>query len=248
LERVHEILKGDEVASKVVPDFLGSLRRLLDQLDKKPVSVEITDPHTREAVRVVVGKWDLQFFMANQINKTYSLKSLAALSAQLFDGDLRPLARATLNFRRGSVGNLMPWEMLCSTGVSSERLRDIERRAVGTYLDNASNFPFPEIGEALSTRELGPEFRAPLHSKVPALFISGTLDGESPLASAKEIQDGFPNHSSLIVEGASHGWDLFYFAPGLKDQMVAFLSGRDLSSRRVNMLPFRFNAVGEGRE
>jgi pimeloyl-ACP methyl ester carboxylesterase len=199
-------------------------------------------------VRVAVGRWDFQFFLANQVGKTYGLKNLPGFIAPMDRGDFRPLGRAAVGFRRGPVGSLMPWAMLCSGGVSPERLRDVERTSAGTLLGGAVNFPFPGVGEALGIRDLGAASRAPVRSRVPVLFISGTLDGESPPADAAEVQGGFPNRSSLVVEGASHGFDLFYFAPGLKDHMAEFLAGRDLGARRVSILPFRFNPAGEGRD
>jgi hypothetical protein len=239
------LLKEDENASKVVPDLLGSLRSLLDQLEKKPVAVDLMDPHTKKTLRVVVGKWDLQFFLANRIGKTYSLKELPGFCAPLFRGDLRPLAREALGLRRGRVGNLMGWQMLASSGTSTERVRLVEREAPGTLLGDAMNFPFPTVAEALTVQDFGPVFRARFRAAVPVLFISGTLDGNTPLANAREIQDSFADHAHLIVEGASHGYDLFYFAPGLKDRMLEFLSGRPLSALRINLLPFRFDPAKE---
>ena len=241
LERVEAALREDPKAAKVLPDFLAGLRHLLEQLDKQPVSVELTDPRGGKAVQVVVGKWDLQFFLGNQIGRTFSLKSLPAFCTPLLRGDFQPLAKAARDFRRGPVGNLMAWQMLCASGVSEQRRAEIERTTDGTLLGNAVNFPFPEIGDALSLPDLGSALRAPLQSKTPVLFISGTLDGECPLADVSEIQGGFAKHSSLVVEGASHGFDLFYFAPGLKGHMIEFLSGGDFRARRITMTPFRFN-------
>jgi hypothetical protein len=117
----------------------------LTELDKRLVAVEVVDPRTGKKVQVTVGKWDLQFFLANQIGRTFSLKALPAFAAPLFRGDLSPLGQAALAFRRGTVGNLMAWTMLCSTEVSAECRRTVERTASGTLLGNAVNFPFPEI-------------------------------------------------------------------------------------------------------
>jgi pimeloyl-ACP methyl ester carboxylesterase len=246
LKQVDRLLKEDENASKAVPDLLGSLRALLDQLEKEPAAVELTDPHTKKTVRVVVGKWDLQFFLSNRIGRTYSLKGLPGFCAPLFRGDLRPLAREALAFRRGTVGSLMGWQMLSSSGTSMERVRLVEREAPGTLLGDAVNFPFPAVAAALTIQDFGPVFRARFRTAVPVLFISGTLDLD--IANVSAIQDSFADHAHLIVEGASHGYDLFYFAPGLKDRMLEFLSARPLSALRINLLPFRFNRVEAGRE
>jgi pimeloyl-ACP methyl ester carboxylesterase len=92
-------------------------------------------------------------------------------------------------------------------------------------------------------RELGPEFRAPVKSRVRALFISGTLDGRTPVANAEEVLKGFPRGEHLVVEGASHGYDLFYFTPQVKEAMIEFLKGKRLSVQRVTLSSFPFNPV-----
>jgi fermentation-respiration switch protein FrsA (DUF1100 family) len=58
------------------------------------------------------------------------------------------------------------------------------------------------------------------------LFISGSLDGQTPPRRAEEIARGFSRGSSLIVPGASHGFDLFYFRPEVKTAMLEFLANR----------------------
>ncbi len=88
------------------------------------------------------------------------------------------------------------------------------------------NFPFPDACEGLNVRPLGPEFRSPVRSNVPVLFISGSLDGEKPPRRAEEIASGFSRGSTLIVPGASHGFDLFYFRPEVKTAMLKFLANR----------------------
>ena len=133
-------------------------------------------------------------------------------------------------------------------GISTERVQLVKREAPGTLLGDAVNFPFPAVAAALTIQDFGPVFRARFRTAVPVLFISGTLDANTPPANVTEIQDSFADHAHLIVEGASHGYDLFYFAPGLKDRMLEFLSARPLSALRINLLPFRFNPVEPGRE
>ena len=60
--------------------------------------------------------------------------------------------------------------------------------------------------------DLGPDFRAPVESRVPTLFISGSLDGRTPTANAHEVLRGFPDARHLIVENGGHG-DGFPFHP-----------------------------------
>jgi hypothetical protein len=55
------------------------------------------------------------------------------------------------------------------------------------------------------------------------LLISGTLDGRTPVSNAEGVLKGFPNGKHVILEGASHGYDLFFFIPRVQEAMLEFL-------------------------
>src|SRR5262249_912113 len=90
---------------------------------------------------------------------------------------------------------------------------------------------------------LGPEFRSPIRSSVPVLFIAGTLDGRTPVSNADEVRRGFPHGEELVLEGASHGWDLFYFFPRAKEIMLGFLQAEPVPASHFSLLPFRFDPL-----
>jgi TAP-like protein len=121
--------------------------------------------------------------------------------------------------------------MDCSSGVSAERLAAINRELPTGLLGRMTNFPFPDICGLMQLPTLPPEFRVPVVSTLPALFISGTLDSNTPPYQAEEVRWGFPNSTHIIVEDAGHESTL----PLLDVQklIVEFLKGGDVSGRRV---------------
>jgi pimeloyl-ACP methyl ester carboxylesterase len=114
-------------------------------------------------------------------------------------------------------------------------------------LGGAYNCLTPELGEALGHPDLGPAFRAPIRSDVPVLLISGTLDGRTPVRNAEDVRRGFPNSAHLIVEGASHGYDLFFFTPKVQEVMREFLKGQPVSTSRVVLSTFPFLPTNASR-
>ena len=88
--------------------------------------------------------------------------------------------------------------------------------------------------------DLGDAFRAPVHSAVPALFISGTLDPRTPPATAEEVARGFPNGRHLVIEGGAHDDDLLISSPRIGEVMLRFLSGEDVGGERISLAPLRF--------
>lgn len=122
-------------------------------------------------------------------------------------------------------------------------MRTISREAPQAAFGNAINFPFPEACVALPKIDLGKAFRTTVKSSVPVLFISGTLDGRTPLRNAEEIKKGFPNGRHLIIEGAGHGYDLFYFFPRSQEILQGFLKGQPVTTNQISILPFKFDPV-----
>jgi hypothetical protein len=133
--------------------------------------------------------------------------------------------------------------MDCGSGAEPERLRRIEREAKNTLLGSAIDFPFPGICQGFGNLDLGSSFRAPLRTKVPALFISGTLDARTPVSNAEEVRLGFSNSTHLIIDGAVHSDPLFLSSPRIKDVMLEFMKGNPVSTTRVSAEPLRFSPL-----
>jgi pimeloyl-ACP methyl ester carboxylesterase len=243
LVQVDALVKADANVSKLIPHFQSLIGQLLNQLEKKPVTVEVTNARTGQKAIVTVGKWDLQFFTASRFTQSWGIAGAPAFFYPLSQGDFTPLAQAALGFRRSPVGSMMAAAMVCASGASEERLSAISREATQAAFGNAINFPFPEVCAALPKIELGKTFRTPIKSSVPVLFISGTLDGRTPVSNAEEVIKGFPNGHHLIIEGASHGYDLFYFFPRSQETLQGFLKGQPVTTNRISILPFRFDPV-----
>lgn len=245
--KIDRLFKADPSISKAVPDLPELIKTLLNKLEKNPVTVDVTDPRTRQKVKVTVGRWDLQFHIASPVTQTWSIMRLPQFFYAMSKGDFTPLAERALEFRKSQVGSMMSWMMLSYSGVSRERQQQIERESKTALLDNAINFPYPEIRETLGSPDLGAEFRRPIKSKVPVLMISGTLDGRTPVENAEEIRKGFSESEHLILEGASHGYDLFFFIPQTKEVMLEFLKGQKPSTTRVTLSGFQFAPISEQR-
>jgi pimeloyl-ACP methyl ester carboxylesterase len=113
-----------------------------------------------------------------------------------------------------------------------ERLALLEREARTAVVGGAVNFPFPGICEGLVTPRLSAEFREPLRSNVPALFVTGDLDARTPVVNADEVARGFSRAAVLVVENAGHGVIGY---PAVNPSMLAFLRGQSSLPPRVSL-------------
>lgn len=102
---------------------------------------------------------------------------------------------------------------------------------------------WPYVADAWGAPDLGPNFRAPVRSNVPVLFISGTLDGRTPVINAEEVRAGFPNCHHLIVDGMAHDGRGALDTPTVTGAVLDFLQGKPVTIER-EIVPFTFAPIG----
>jgi pimeloyl-ACP methyl ester carboxylesterase len=233
------LIKSDPELGKEIPDFLGLMKSVFDRLDAQPQTVEVTDPRTKQKVKVIVTKFVLQYIIANNIGTTVTA-NFPALVYRASKGDFTNPAQVWLNTSRQELGSAMSFMMDCASGQTSARREQIAREAKETLLEDISNFPFPEICEEWKAPDLGDQFRSPVTSNVPVLFISGTLDARTPVSNAEEYRTGFANSTHIIIEGAVHSDPLFLSSPKIKDSMLEFLKGQPVTVTKIAATPMKF--------
>jgi len=239
LEDLAAVIKADPEIGKDIPDFLGLMKPVFDRLDEQPQTVEIMDPRTKQNVKVIVNKFVLQYLVANNIGTTVTA-SFPALFYRASKGDFTDLAQFWLSNSRQSIGSAMSYMMDCASGQTAARRERIASEAKTTLLEDFSNFPFPDVCEEWKAPDLGDQFRSPVTSNVPALFISGTLDARTPISNGEEYRAGFANSTHMIIEGAVHSDPLFLSSPKIKEGMLEFLRGRPVTATRIAGPPMKF--------
>jgi len=226
LERLAALVRADPFYSTAMPDLLGSIRKLLEQLERKPVTVQLAPD-----VSVVVGRWDLQKRIADVMGRAGAMRQLPAAIYAMVSGDFTDLGQWAHNFRRDGSMSAMSVTMDCASYASAGRLERIRRETPNAILGSTIDFPFPDICEGTKLPRLSDEFRKPLHSELPVLFITGEMDGRTPISNSEEAAAGFPNHQHLIVANAAHG---IIGYPQLTPAMLAFLRGERIPQTRVS--------------
>jgi hypothetical protein len=134
----------------------------------------------------------------------------------------------------------MPLPMDVASGHSPLRRALPAAQARHSQFGDAMNFPFPMLGDGLGLVDLGEAFRAPLHSDVPTLFVSGSLDGRTPPANVLGLLSGFRNGTHLQVRTASHDDELWLGNPGVAARVADFLAGRPVNDAVLEVPPPAF--------
>ncbi len=172
---------ADESARKVMPDFIGSFRSTLKKLKNNPVTVTVTDERTNEKHSVVLGPLDLQLALYSLMGEREHIAEIVKHLYPIFHGDYTDLARLIYRGKSRNRELIMNVAMDCASGVTADRLAEIEKESKNIInRDIHRNFKLMARYSAWSKFDLGDQFRSPISSDVPALFISGTLDRKTP--------------------------------------------------------------------
>jgi pimeloyl-ACP methyl ester carboxylesterase len=233
LEQIDALYASLPKQEKRVVDFLGVLQSLIRNLQERPITVATVDPNTNQSIKVVLGAFDLQYEVASRLpGRMANITLFSNMVRAMANGDFSALAKWSVEDRMASIGSAMSFVMDCSSGASPRRLSTIMQEEKNTIVGRLIDFPFPEVCVAWGNPDLGPAFRTPLRSSLPTLFLSGSLDGRTPISNAEAIKDGFPNSAHIIVEGAGHA-DTLMFNPEIQMLMVKFLKGFRVISRKI---------------
>lgn len=219
LQRVSAAIRAESPATV---DFVGQVRRVLAQLQRKPLLVPTA------AGSVLVGKSEVQLLVILRSGDLEFIRNLPALFDDLERGtrseDLARMIQQVV--RQRSIGTAMTYAMHVASGVSESRRSEVRAQAQAAIFGNAINWGIGDDGfvRALAVPDLGQEYRAPFRSNVPALLIFGTLDGRTSEAEARAAGAQFARANYVKIGGASHDF-FFRRPPGLTEIVGAFLAG-----------------------
>lgn len=235
LEEVSRLASEDAKVGAVLPDLVGSIRSLRSDLERRPRRVRLTHPTRGGEIEIELGVFDLQAVLVNLLRGPSTFSRLPDLVFRLEQGDWTALALESGRRRSGEGIHSMTAAMDCASGASRSWKERIAAEARTTLLGDAINFPFPEVCRDLEIPDLGDEFRAPFRSDIPALLISGTLDGRTPPGNAEELLPGLTRGRHLVIEGAGHGDPLFLSSPEILETMKTFLAGGPVETDRLEI-------------
>ena len=126
-----------------------------------------------------------------------------------------------------------------SSGATAARRAPIELEAAARLLGNAINFPGMTLAPAWGAADLGDGFRQPVRSDVPVLILAGDLDPRTPIENAREIAATLPRASVVVLENATHQFDLFG-SPAIRSLLAAFLRDGAVTASSLELPPIAF--------
>ena len=245
IKKLSYLASEDTTVNKFAPDMEALYRLVLDKLERNPLTLTVTDAQTKRPVRIRVGKIGLQWLVRHAMSDARNYTRLPALFYTIAQSDYSLLTRYIEPLYQGFQGRSpMANAVDCSVGWSAGRLAQAQREAPQALFSNVNLQRTADICKAVGVPASGSTLQPRLWSTLPTLFISGTLDTNTPPFQAEEVRWGFPNSAHLIVENGGHET-----LPSSEVQTVVvdFFKGQDVRGRTVSFERPQFLSVEEAK-
>lgn len=215
-------------------DLRTQVEALRAALEARPATLRITQVEGPDTTtHLVVGWREVAAVLHNLLQDPQGMVQLPALLERLTAGDFTDIAGALESQRRIGGLEAMPEAMDAASGISPRRLARLESEDATTLFGSGLLPANVAVARGLGVPDLGAAFRAPLASRVPTLFVSGSLDGRTPSANTLALLPGFSQASHIEVVHGGHGDDLLLAAPDLERAIVDFFRGVTPADRQV---------------
>jgi pimeloyl-ACP methyl ester carboxylesterase len=233
----------DAASAGDFPDVESLYRRVLDRLERAPLTLTVTDARAKRPARIRVGKIGLQFIVRMDMADARTYSTLPALFRMIERGDYSVLTKQIESLYNEFTGRSpMANGIDCSIGWSAARAARAASETPGALFSNVNLQWSPGLCQSLGFAGRGAAQLPRLWSDAPALFISGTLDTNTPPFQAEELRWGFPQSTHLVVENGGHET---LPAEEVQSIIVDFFKGQDVGGRGVRFDPPRFLSVDE---
>ncbi len=243
IKRLASIVATDPALGARMPDLRGTLERVLDRLEKEPVTVTITDQRSRKPVDIKIGKMGLQFLIMRDLGDTNDLPVFPLWFYTMDKGDYSILKRfAERRYNQFGAGiSVMTLVTDISSGVSKARRQQIQKEAKTALLGDIVNFPISEMGDVFGNPDLGDTYRSAIKTDIPTLFVSGVLDNNTQPFQADAVRKTFKTSTHIVIDNAGH--ESMLVDPQVQQTMVLFLQDQDVSKVKIALPPLKFQLL-----
>jgi pimeloyl-ACP methyl ester carboxylesterase len=203
LELLFSSCAADTGCRTAFPNLREEFRAIASKLDSGAARVSIPGSvATATLNRGRVAEW-----MRSKLYRPKSATMLPWMIHRAYAGDWSPLVKDLLADARDADPDFsfgLFFSITCSEDVAFIRENDIAPQTQGTFLGDYRVRQQQAACQEWPTRTLPKDYRAPVTSAVPTLFVSGDADGGTPLWFADHVAAGFSKRLQVIVKGQGH--------------------------------------------
>ena len=202
MKRAWKVAEKDKALAAYLPPggLEAAAKEVLKRFDRGPVKVEVKDAKSGNTATVTLGKEDLQrdFYQKAADGPAFIL----SLYYEHYDA----WAASVLAKRRSHANNMRLIGPLIDTslGVTPKREKQLRTDPATEYLGQWNFDACLATADIWPTADVGDDFRTPVETPIPVLFLHGDWDLNTPVENSLEIVKSFPKGRVVVVEQGGH--------------------------------------------
>jgi pimeloyl-ACP methyl ester carboxylesterase len=235
LQHMIENCARDSACHAAFPDLPGEFTQILERLASGNVRVCLAGyPHPVPLDRGRAAEW-----FRSKLYRPHDAAALPWIIHRAYTGDWSPIVDGILS----DAGDLdkdislgLFFSITCSEDMPFVREQDVGPQTRGTFLGDYRLRQQQAACRQWPRSTLPEGYREPVKSNVPTLFVTGDMDGGTPLSFTDRVARGFSNHATVVAHGQGHTEWNDCIAEKYQ-QLVRSASVRGLDSRSCPAIP-----------
>jgi len=203
LDRMFENCTSDPICRAAFPNLRSEFQQLVRRLDAGTVSVHVPGA----AGPVVLSRGRVAEWIRSQLYRPHDAAALPWFLHRAYAGDWSPILDGLLSDARDADEDLsfgLFFSITCSEDVPFVQEKDVVAATRDTFLGEHRLRQQQTACKLWPKAELPKGYRQPVKSSAPTLFVTGDLDGGTPLWFTDRVAQGFSNHVTIVVHGQGH--------------------------------------------
>jgi pimeloyl-ACP methyl ester carboxylesterase len=204
LEHTFANCAAEPACQKAFPDLRGEFQKMLARLDAGSVRVPV--PGSRSA-RVTLPRGRVVEWFRSELYRPSDSAALPWIIHRASAGDWSPIVAGILTSSRNADEDLswgVFFSITCSEDIPFVTKEDADRETRGTWLGGYRLHQQHAACEQWPKTPLPSGYHEPISANVPTLFVTGDLDGGTPLWFTDRVSKGFSNQATAVIHGQGH--------------------------------------------
>jgi pimeloyl-ACP methyl ester carboxylesterase len=203
LEKLFAACSADAACHGAFPQLRDEFREVMARLESG--TVRATVPRRATPARLDRGR--VAEWIRSRLYRPKSASVLPWMIHRAFAGDWDPVVKDLLADAHDADSSLsfgLLLSITCSEDVAFVREQDVAAATQGTFLRDYRLRQQQAACRQWPQSVLPKDYRLPVRSSVPTLFVSGDADGATPLWYTEHVAAGFSNRLQVIAKGQGH--------------------------------------------
>jgi hypothetical protein len=203
LDQVFERCAAEAACRTAFPNLRHEFQQLVKRLDAREVRVHV--PGASDVV--VLSRGRVAEWVRRQLYRPRDAAALPWFLHSAYSGNWSPIVDDMLSDARDADQDLafgLFLSITCSEDLPFVNEKEIAAATRDTFLGDYRLRQQQAACSLWPRAQIPEDYHRPIRSGSPTLFVTGDLDGGTPLWFTDRVAQGFANHVTIVVRGQGH--------------------------------------------